>query len=46
MKIFGLKKYVLFLLLIGLGFFTLANARENGGYGSLSYGLMKHICRN
>jgi len=46
MKIFGLKKYVLFLLLIGLGFFTLANARENGGYGSLSYGLMKHICRS
>ena len=44
MKILGLKRYVLFLLSMGLVFFTLANARESGGYDLLSYDLMKCIC--
>ncbi len=44
MKIVALKKYLLLLLLMRLGFVTLVDARESEGYTSLSYDLMKRIC--
>ena len=38
------KKHFLYFFIV-LGIFTLLNARESGGYGSISYELMQSICK-